>query len=135
MAAFTCVGLSRAQASSLPIWHCRHCLSGAPEDLVNTAPSSQRNVAPDEWASSLASLKKDVPILQRIPKSVRGILAEKLAAKIDAAVNHSSQTAWWDLLTFSYSFLRAPVKSTTQQQMTQASHIRTLIAADAAPPL
>ena len=120
------MGLTRAHASNLSIWHCVTCIS---QDAgTGSYTNHQSNVPPAEgFASQLAQLKSTTPIIQRLPKSVRIALAEELSTKVNAVVAHSTVDAWWELLTFSYTYLRMPKESKKQQNGTLASHIRSLM--------
>ena len=105
----TCIPLTREQSNNLPVWNCSPCISGESIGSSIDAPSGQRHSPPDDWAATLAHLKKNVPVLRRIPKSVRGILADKLSSRIEGALNTSQRMAWWELFSFTYSYLRSPV--------------------------
>ena len=100
---------------------------------IDDAPPGQGQSTPDDWASSLAHLKKNTKIIQRIPKSVRGILAEKLSSRIDNALNCSQPMDWWELFLFAHTYLRAP-ESSSGKPGSMVSHIRHLLQNDAPPP-
>ena len=74
-------------------------------------------------------MKRTIPLQQRIPKSVRGLVAESLAGKIEVALNQPSDQGWWDLFIFPYLTLRQRT-SPADQSMTNAAYIRKLIRAN-----
>ena len=98
-ALLTCVKLTHVQADSIPIWLCQPCLSRGTGDAAFVATdAASLNVPPEGWADALAALKKSVPLLPRIPKSVRGVLEEKLAITIEAVLPDSTEISWWNLI-------------------------------------
>ena len=104
------MGLTRVQDGDLPVWDCPRCVSLAPSTghVPSGGPSPEDETPPLDWAQSLASLKQSCPLIQRLPKSVRAPLAERLTAAIDLVMREPSAHSWWNFLTFPYRYLRSP---------------------------
>ena len=121
----TCVNLTRAQATCLPIWHCRQCISHPLSDqpAVSDGGALPQRSPPSDWAESLAHLKGSVPLIQRLPKSVRGPLADRLATTIEQILQDSSTSSWWNLFSFTFNFLRSPDKQ-APNHLSNAAAIR-----------
>ena len=98
----SCIGLTRLQANTLPIWHCadclRHSLHAGP---VGDLPTTQDRTPPD-LAASLADLKRRTRVPKHIPRRKRHQVASDLADLISSALSQNSASAWWKL--FSYAF-------------------------------
>ena len=123
-ALLTCVGILRAQVDSLPNWHCLTCISGESYTSSDPSDSDSRILPAGGLESYLAHLKSVTPIIRYIPKSVRNVLADKLSENIDTAISHSSDTAWTELLVFTYKYLRMPSNENNRRHGNLASHIR-----------
>ena len=121
----TCVNLTRAQATCLPVWHCRQCISHPLSDqpAVSDGGVLPQRGPPSDWAESLAHLKGSVPLIQRLPKSVRGPLADRLATTIEQILQDSSTSSWWNLFSFTFNFLRSPDKQ-APNHLSNAAAIR-----------
>ena len=105
----TCVGITRAQDRSLNVWNCTDCLSDRSPSHTRNSPVSPPSAATaDGLETRLAKLKGTTPVILRIPKPVRGILAQKLSAKIEAVLVNSTEANWWELLAFLYTYMRMP---------------------------
>uniref|UniRef100_A0A8D9A467 Uncharacterized protein n=1 Tax=Cacopsylla melanoneura TaxID=428564 RepID=A0A8D9A467_9HEMI len=65
---------------------------------------------PNRFTDEISTLKRNVPILKRIPKGARNVTAEKLSTRILRCINSNSVDAWKKLLLFSYECLRVPEK-------------------------
>lgn len=63
--------------------------------LVNTPPISE----------TLSKLKNSIPVIKRIPRSARFLVAQKLTKDLKTAINQNSQESWEHLLTFPYRIL------------------------------
>ena len=110
----TCVGLTRAQANALPVWHCADCLQTTLlANTVDGAPTAQKT-APQDLADALADLERSTRVLQHVPRKDRHRVATDLAALIDAAVEQRTALAWWRMLSHAYIGLRKdkPLKPT-----------------------
>ena len=94
--------MSRSNADNLTIWHCNPCLAGEPAAPDSAVDTESPQTPPVDWAAALAEMKRTIPLQQRIPKSVRGLVAETLAGKIEVALNQPSDQGWWDLFIFPY---------------------------------
>ena len=124
----SCVGLKQRQAVELPVWQCINCIHGPqPGNTDADTGIGQTIPASADWGEKLADLKANTPIVQLLPKSVRGALADKLATIITAAVNLSTEDAWWELLTFAFKYLRMPEERSSNKNANLASHIRSLL--------
>ena len=129
------INLSRGNTDILSVWHCRTCrvgvsINASDRSLDNTVVQDRR--PPPDWPSALAKMKRVIPLQMRIPKSVRNLIAESLTSRIESALNQNSCQAWWDLLVFTYLFLRRPI-CRTDQTMTRAAFIRKLLNSNSLP--
>lgn len=74
------------------------------------APSTDRDDnfnSSTSFAEKLGSLKRNVPIIKRIPRGARRAVASSLTECVAKVVKENSVQAWERLLTFSYSVLHA----------------------------
>ena len=130
----SCAKLTRAQARSLDVWHCRRCISS---DTQPTKASSQpgcgkshdqvrteKPIVTDSLATDLAELRHSSTVIKRIPKSARSSAADCLAKLIDSALADPSVDTWKRFLTFAFVALKAPPKPTGDKRPTAASIIK-----------
>ena len=104
----SCVGITRAQARALPLWHCSDCLQGP---LAFDPPAQPAGTPPADIASALHKLRSHTRVLARIPKGVRLLVADELAKRIRAALSEATPLAWWNLLSLAPTLLHAPDRS------------------------
>ena len=70
-----------------------------------------------------------MPLIQRLPKSVRGPLAGRLAGTIEQLLRDPSGLNWWKFLTFSFRFLRSPDRDSSPA-ITNAAAIRASLSSE-----
>ena len=87
-------------------WNCPTCLTPVSQTDGEPADPSQILDAPDDMAAALARLKLGVKIFKRVPKPVRSTVAGLLAEQIDLVLGDPTKQNWWNLLSFTYKFLR-----------------------------
>ena len=107
----TCVGLTRAQSDTLPIWNCADCLRPTLLAGPVVEPSSTQVPTPTDLAASLANLKTRTRVPKFIPRRKRHQVASELADLIFNAVEHNTATAWWRLLSYAFLVLGTPSDS------------------------
>ena len=115
----SCVKLSKRQADAIPIWHCGPC-SGRLLNSPGGSADSHSDV-PDDMAEKLSFFKINCRLLKRLPKSSRLPVADSLASRMEAALNHPTPHAWWYFMSFSYGILRTPTQSKSQRTTVAAS--------------
>ena len=96
----SCARLTRAQACSLPVWHCPRCLQGDTSALTLDPAASSKAPCPPDAALALHRLRSCTRILPRVPKGARTLVAENLVTQIRSGLSDSSPEAWWCLLSF-----------------------------------
>ena len=129
-----CARLTRAQARSLDVWHCRRCFcpdtrptksSSQPECVKSHDPvRTEKPLDTDTLATDLAELRHSCAVIKRIPKSARCSAADCLAKLIDSALADPSADAWKRFLSFAFVALKAPPKPTGDKRPTAASIIK-----------
>ena len=128
----SCVGLTKQASATLRIWHCPPCINeanGISSTSLVPGPNQDapvRETVPENLAKALAQLKASRRLVKRIPKSTRILVASTLSNRIEAALNDGTPLKWWSFLSFAYSCLLAPEKSTVKT----ANYIRQQIAND-----
>ena len=109
----TCVNITQAQSSLLPVWHCDACLRATNQrDAPPDVPGSN-DAPPDDMAAALADLKANTRVLDHVPRRHRHNIASDLAGAITAALEQRTPLAWWRL----YSFIfRSPIAEAADRQ-------------------
>ena len=129
----SCVGLSRAQALALPLWHCSSCLHST-DSPISDISGTLADSPPADLASSLAKLRSRCRILARIPKGVRHLVAEALSNRIRTALSEATPSAWWNLLSFAHTVLLSPGRAVVgKRSQTLSSLIRERLQAPVNP--
>ncbi|KAL3613036.1 hypothetical protein CASFOL_043125 [Castilleja foliolosa] len=67
--------------------------------------------SPQSDLNHLANLRKNVRVLRHIPKGARNLAASKLTGLIEKALDTNSTEDWYSILSFSFTALRCPEKS------------------------
>lgn len=109
----SCIGLTRVQSNTLPVWHCADCvrpllLAGPVGD-----PPPNQDSTPTDLAATLADLKRRTRVPKRILRRKRHQVASELADLITSATEQNTATTWWRLLSFAYTSLGSPVHNST----------------------
>ena len=89
--------------------------------------SNPNNSVPDDIAKALANLKRRTTLYQRIPKPMRGSLAGILSDSIQDVLVHPTKQSWWNLFTFSYSYLQVAKAEPNTANPTAAQGIQSNI--------
>ena len=114
----TCVGITRAQAAELSVWHCQTCLDSTMlADAVND--STDETPPPTDLAAALASLHSEVRVTQHVPKGKRHRVALDLSSLITTALESRSVAAWWRLLSYAYTGPLSRSSTTDNHQRTR----------------
>ena len=109
----TCVGITQAQDTQLPVWHCDACLRAINlRDALQDAPGEDE-APPNDMAAALADLKASTRLLQQVPIKHRHRVASDLANTITTALEQRTPIAWWRLLSFIY---RSPLAEPANPQ-------------------
>ena len=135
----SCVRLSRAQADALSSWDCPECSSGIVPTPSSSSldgqscqisPASQHNEADvDEvdaihLTSTLASLRRTRPVIRRVPRGARLVVAEALTAVMKRALNFNNVSAWIILLVFPYAALSLPRNAEADDDCTLTTKVK-----------
>ena len=64
-----------------------------------------------------------MPFISLFPKSVCNACAEYLSAKITAVLARATEETWWELITFSFTYIHLPSEQNGVRKGTPATHI------------
>ena len=133
----SCVRLSRAQADTLGSWDCPECAGG----MVYTPSSSRSDSQPSQISSSnyvgevdevdainlaatLASLRCTRPVIRRVPRGARPVVADALTTVMKKALSVNTVSTWILFLLFPYAALSFHRNTETADDSTLTAKIK-----------
>ena len=93
--------------------HKSQCAGSANATATNPTPTT------DPFWQKLSKLKNSTPVLKRVPRGARPLVAQHLAGCVRLAARENSQRAWEQLLTFPYRVLHVQKNLANKKSLTK----------------
>ena len=83
-----------------------------------STPTTPATPTFEPFWKTLSKFKNSVPVLKRVPRGARPLVAQHLASCVRLAARENSQSAWEQLLTFPYRILHVQKNLATKKTLT-----------------
>ena len=110
-----CGNLTRQLSKELLKWTCPTCRQGQVDVNENEPVALNEPELLDRVKSQMGTWKKNIKVLKRVPKGARVAAAEALSTLLENVNEKNDVCAWVRLFGFSYSALRCPSKSSSNE--------------------